>query len=319
MFAVSGLIAIAGQLRITRWFAAHWRVSRSLVFGAAILAMAFVPLAMVPNAQRFGTGAAVAALLVSASLLAVASAALFPFEMRTVVVLAEDKLVATHYGFYSTIVGVGILVGNLAVGSLMSVAHRFGADELVWGGLILIGLAAVVGLYQLDRQATRAERLSRRHPPAQLCQQAARACLLNVNGVLADAVWVMRTHAISDDLWSLIVAVLPAGRRRGRPWNDHRRTLEGIIWRYRTGSPWCDLPEHFGPWQSVAERHLRWSVDGIYARIFAAIASDLDAEDADLGALLSVDSTSVRAHRHAAGARSGRRTGGSVELQEISR
>ncbi|BBX54707.1 transposase [Mycobacterium shottsii] len=115
----------------------------------------------------------------------------------------------------------------------------------------------------------------------------------------------MRTHAISDDLWSLIVAVLPAGRRRGRPWNDHRRTLEGIIWRYRTGSPWCDLPEHFGPWQSVAERHLRWSVDGIYARIFAAIASDLDAEDADLGALLSVDSTSVRAHRHAAGARPG--------------
>ncbi|BBX60004.1 hypothetical protein MSHO_53490 [Mycobacterium shottsii] len=71
----------------------------------------------------------------------------------------------------------------------------------------------------------------------------------------------MRTHAISDDLWSLIVAVLPAGRRRGRPWN----------------------------------------------------------EDADLGALLSVDSTSVRAHQHAAGARPGRRTGGSVELQEISR
>lgn len=173
MFAVSGLIAIAGQLRITRWFAAHWRVSRSLVVGAAILAIAFVPLAMVPNAQRFGTGAAVAALLVSASLLAVASAALFPFEMRTVVVLAEDKLVATHYGFYSTIVGVGILVGNLAVGSLMSVAHRFGADEIIWGGLILIGLATVAGLYQLDRQATRAERLSRRHPPAQLCQQAA--------------------------------------------------------------------------------------------------------------------------------------------------
>lgn len=55
----------------------------------------------------------------------------------------------------------------------MSVAHRFGADEIVWGGLILIGLATVAGLYQLDRQATRAERLSRRHPPAQLCQQAA--------------------------------------------------------------------------------------------------------------------------------------------------
>lgn len=82
-----------------------------------------------------------------------ASAALFPFEMRTVVALSGDRLVATHYGFYSTIVGVGILLGNLAVGSLMSVAHRIHADEIVWGGLILIGLVAALGLYRLDRHA----------------------------------------------------------------------------------------------------------------------------------------------------------------------
>lgn len=79
-------------------------------------------------------------------------------------------------------------------------------------------------------------------------------------------------NVVSDDLWVLIEPVMPSGRRRGgRPWNDHRRTLEGIIWRHRTGSPWRDLPEEFGAWQSVAERHLRWSVDGTYAKIFAAV------------------------------------------------
>jgi transposase len=95
--------------------------------------------------------------------------------------------------------------------------------------------------------------------------------------------------------------------------------LEGIIWRYRTGSPWRDLPAEFGAWQSVAERHLRWSVDGTYAQIFAAIQTALDDEERDLLELLSVDSTSVRAHQHAAGARPARHTGGSVELHEISR
>jgi len=130
---------------------------------------------------------------------------------------------------------------------------------------------------------------------------------------------MIRTGVISDELWALIAPAMPSGRRRGRPWNDHRRTLEGIIWRYRTGSPWRDLPEEFGSWQSVAERHLRWSTDGTYAQIFTAIVADLDEEHADLQELLSVDSTSARAHQHAAGARPGRHTGGSIELQEIPR
>jgi transposase len=146
-----------------------------------------------------------------------------------------------------------------------------------------------------------------------------RACLLNVNGVVRDAGWVTRTDVVSDDLWSVIEPLMPGGRRRRRPWNDHRRTLEGIIWRYRTGSPWRDLPEEFGAWQSVAERHLRWSVDGTYAQMFTAIQARLGSEERDLLELLSVDSTSVRAHQHAAGARPARHTGGTVELQELCR
>ena len=76
---------------------------------------------------------------------------------------------------------------------------------------------------------------------------------------------MLRDGVISDELWDVLESVMPldAGRR-GRPWNDHRTTLEGIIWRFRTGSPWRDLPETFGPYQSVWQRHRLWSTDGTY-------------------------------------------------------
>lgn len=127
---------------------------------------------------------------------------------------------------------------------------------------------------------------------------------------------MVRGEVIGEALWAVIEPVLPVrSGRRGRPWNDHRRTLEGIIWRYRTGSPWRDVPAEFGAWQSIWERHYRWSVDGTYARLFAAVraagATDLD----DLREVLSVDSSSVRAHQHAAGARRPD-IGGRIELQE---
>ncbi|KZS60512.1 MFS transporter [Mycobacterium ostraviense] len=151
IFLVSGIVAVAGQLRITRWFSARWRSGRSLVIGMAILAASFLPLALVPDGQRFGVGPAVAALLVSAAMLAVGGAAVFPFEMDTVVALARGRLVATHYGFYNTIVGVGILLGNLATGSIMGAARHLGVSELIWAGLVLVGITAALALRGLDR------------------------------------------------------------------------------------------------------------------------------------------------------------------------
>ncbi|KAA1244761.1 MFS transporter [Mycobacterium simiae] len=150
MFAVSGLIAVAGQLRITRWFANRWGARRSLVVGLAILAASFVPLAVVPDGQRLGTATAVGALLISAALLAIGSAAVFPFEMDTVVALAGNRLVGTHYGFYNTIVGTGILIGNLATGAAFGAAQRLGAGALVWTALALVGAAAALVLHRLD-------------------------------------------------------------------------------------------------------------------------------------------------------------------------
>jgi AcrR family transcriptional regulator len=74
--------------------------------------------------------------------------------------------------------------------------------------------------------------------------------------------------AISDALWELIEPELPSSAgRRGRPWRDHRQTLEAILWRYRTGCPWRDLPAEFGPWQTLWKRHRRWAADGVYQRI----------------------------------------------------
>lgn len=133
-----------------------------------------------------------------------------------------------------------------------------------------------------------------------------------------------RTGVISDEFWAVVEPVMPSHEgKRGNRFSDHRVILEGIAWRFRTGCPWRDLPADFGPWQTVWKRHHRWSLDGTYDEMFAevAVAFGFPAELIDdIEKLLSADSTSVRVHQHAAGARSDTlSTGGSVELQESRR
>ncbi|HEY6597279.1 MAG TPA: transposase [Asanoa sp.] len=115
------------------------------------------------------------------------------------------------------------------------------------------------------------------------------------------------SDVISDELWAVIEPVLPrSAGRRGRPWNDHRRMLEAIAWRFRTGSPWRDLPKEYGPWQSAWERHRRWSTDGTYTAIFTAMRAHAAADPAEAEGsrqLLAVVSTGVRARRLAPDAR----------------
>lgn len=151
LFVISGIIAVGGQLRITRWFATRWGSARSLVIGMGVLAVSFAPLAIIPNSNRWGSMAALVALFACASLLALGSAAVFPFEMDTVVSLAGNRLVATHYGFYNTVVGIGILIGNLATGAILQVTRDAGVSELLWGGLLLVGVLAAVALHRMSR------------------------------------------------------------------------------------------------------------------------------------------------------------------------
>lgn len=95
---------------------------------------------------------------------------------------------------------------------------------------------------------------------------------------------------------------MPADPVRGRRWADHRRTLEAIAWKYRTCSPWRDLPDELGSFQTAHKRLIRWAVDGTWERILAAVQAAAEGAD-DIGWTVSVDSTVCRAHQHAAGAR----------------
>ncbi|MGY5124333.1 IS5 family transposase [Streptomyces nigrescens] len=107
---------------------------------------------------------------------------------------------------------------------------------------------------------------------------------------------------ITDAMWDRIEPLMPADPVRGRRWADHRRTLEAIAWKYRTCSPWRDLPGELGSFQTAHKRLLRWAVDGTWERIFTAVLAAADADD-DVGWTVSVDSTVCRAHQHAAGGR----------------
>src|SRR5439155_20703229 len=127
--------------------------------------------------------------------------------------------------------------------------------------------------------------------------------------------WVERNQLLSDEMWARIEPLLPDRKpRRGGRWIDHRPVVEAICWRFRTGSPWRDLPGGFPAWQTVWWRFDRWSKDGTWDRILTTVQGDAHAA-ADVEWLVSVDSTVARAHQHAAGAGT-RATGGSVELQD---
>lgn len=98
-------------------------------------------------------------------------------------------------------------------------------------------------------------------------------------------------------MWSRIEPLMPADPVRGRRWAEHRHTLEAIAWKYRTCSPWRDLPGELGPFQTAHERLPRWAVDGTWTRMPAAVSTAADADD-DLNWTVSADSTVMRAHQH---------------------
>ncbi|WP_441349271.1 IS5 family transposase [Streptomyces sp. SID69] len=107
---------------------------------------------------------------------------------------------------------------------------------------------------------------------------------------------------LTDAEWERLRPFLPVGNRRCGRWRDHRQVIDGILHRVRTGAHWRDLPERFGPWKTVYERHRLWSADGTWERLLQAVQAEADAVG-DIDWAVSVDSTIVRAHQHAAGAR----------------
>ena len=107
-----------------------------------------------------------------------------------------------------------------------------------------------------------------------------------------------RRYGLRDDQWARMEHLLP-GRvgHVGGTARDNRLFVEAVLYRYRAGIPWRDLPERFGGWKNTHTRFSRWARSGVWERVFSALSADADNEYA------MIDATIVRAHQHSAGAR----------------
>jgi transposase len=115
-----------------------------------------------------------------------------------------------------------------------------------------------------------------------------------------------RRHELTDRQWEQLAPLLPPEKpATGRPNREHRLILNAILWKLRTGAPWRDLPERYGPWQTVYSRFRRWRVAQQWDRLFAAVQAQADADGRLDWSLHFVDGTVIRAHQHAAGLKGG--------------
>ena len=109
----------------------------------------------------------------------------------------------------------------------------------------------------------------------------------------------MRRHELSDEEWALIEDLFPRSGGEGGQWSDHRQVINGLFWRLRTGAPWRDIPERYGPWQTIYDRFNRYRRDGTWDRMIEALQIRLDAEGLIDWDLWCIDGSSIRANRTA--------------------
>jgi len=113
----------------------------------------------------------------------------------------------------------------------------------------------------------------------------------------------MARDILTDEQWERLRTVLPPQKSKtGRPAKDHRLVVNGMLWILRTGAPWRDLPQDYGPWQTCSTRFYRWVKAGAWEHVLAELQRQAD-QHGDLDwSLHHVDGTMIRAHQHAAGA-----------------
>jgi MFS family permease len=150
LFAISGVIAIAGQLRATAWCKQRWSHGQCITIGLVLMGLAFLPPMATASTVEHSPWTFLP-LIASVVLLTLGSVVVFPFEMDTIVTLAQDRFVATHYGLYNTICGIGIAIGNLATGAALDLARTLGTPWAPWLVLVLIGLVSAACVRGLSR------------------------------------------------------------------------------------------------------------------------------------------------------------------------
>lgn len=107
-----------------------------------------------------------------------------------------------------------------------------------------------------------------------------------------------RRYELTDGEWSIIEPLLP-NKPRGVPRVDDRRVLNGILWRFRTGSPWAEIPDRYGPSTTCYNRFVRWRKAGVWDRLLATVSAAFEGE------IVMIDSTCVRVHQHGATGKKG--------------
>lgn len=109
-----------------------------------------------------------------------------------------------------------------------------------------------------------------------------------------------RRYEVTDEQWEVLKVYLGnTPKRTGRPQADNRKLLNGVLWIMHTGAPWRDLPEYYGPWQTVYKRFAQWQQDEKLQQLFENVRENPDMQD------LCIDGTYIKAHRSSAGAKKG--------------
>jgi transposase len=107
-----------------------------------------------------------------------------------------------------------------------------------------------------------------------------------------------RRYELTDKEWLIIEPLLP-NKPRGVPRVDDRRVLNGILWRFRSGAPWAEIPDRYGPSTTCYNRFVRWRKAGVWDRLLAAVSAGFNGE------LVMIDSTCMRVHQHGATGKKG--------------
>lgn len=112
---------------------------------------------------------------------------------------------------------------------------------------------------------------------------------------------MLKRYELTDQEWNQIAPLLPPEKsnRPGRPSKDNRTMLNAMVWIARSGASWRDLPERYGPWETVYSRFRKWIEDGFLDNIFHVLSLEAELEE------LSMDASIVKAHQHSAGAKKG--------------
>jgi MFS family permease len=149
LFAISAVLGMTGQVRLTAWCERRWRPGQTMSYGLAVMALSFTPLTAAEWLP--GTALRLVPVLTCAALLTVGTMMVFPFEMATIAALSRGRLIGTYYGLYNLLSGIGILAGNLLSGAALDLARRTGADGVPWLVLLTAGLLSALAVRHLDR------------------------------------------------------------------------------------------------------------------------------------------------------------------------